>query len=85
MRVLLDENIDRRLKPLFDPAFQVVTVLERGWDGLRNGELLRAARAEFDALLTMDRNLHTSRTSAVSTSAWSSSGPPATVGEKLPR
>jgi hypothetical protein len=57
MRVLLDEQLDRRLKPLFSPDFQVVTVLERGWDGLKNGDLLSAAEAEFDAIVTMDRGI----------------------------
>ena len=28
-----------------------------GWTGRRNGALLRAAEAEFDVLLTMDRNM----------------------------
>lgn len=57
MRVLLDENVDRLLKPLFDAALDVATVQERGWDGKANGELLRAAAVEFDAFVTMDRNL----------------------------
>lgn len=56
-RVLLDENVDRQLKPLFDIGLRVVTVRERGWDGLRNGELLRATAEEFDVFVTMDRNL----------------------------
>jgi predicted nuclease of predicted toxin-antitoxin system len=57
MRVLLDENLDRRLKQLFDPEFQVSTVAERGWSGKKNGELLRAAAAEFDVMVTMDRGI----------------------------
>jgi hypothetical protein len=57
MRVLLDENIDRLLKGLFDPRFEVLTAQERGWQGKDNGELLRAAEQEFDAFVTMDRNL----------------------------
>lgn len=57
MRVLLDENVDRLLKGLFAPEFEVVTAQERGWQGKVNGELLRAAQREFDALVTMDRNL----------------------------
>ena len=56
-RVLLDENVDRQLKPLFDPGHNVLTVQERGWDGLKNGALLRAASEEFDVFVTMDRNL----------------------------
>lgn len=57
MRVLLDENIDRFLKPLFAPAVEVVTVAERGWKGRKNGELLRGAQGEFDVFVTMDKNL----------------------------
>ena len=56
-RVLLGENVDRQLKPLFDARFEVRTVREQGWDGLKNGELLRAAAAAFDVFVTMDRNL----------------------------
>ena len=57
MRVLLDENIDRLLKPLFGSEFEVVTVRERGWQGKENGELLRIAEQEFNAFVTMDQNL----------------------------
>ena len=28
-----------------------------GWTGLKNGELLRAASAQFDVFVTVDRNL----------------------------
>ena len=57
MRVLLDENVDRLLKELLAGEFEVQTVRERGWNGMRNGELLRAAEQEFDVFVTMDRNL----------------------------
>jgi predicted nuclease of predicted toxin-antitoxin system len=57
MRVLLDENLDRRLKHSFDSEYEVVSVRERGWGGIANGELLRRAEAEFDVLVTLDRNL----------------------------
>lgn len=57
MRVLLDENVDRLLKERFDPEFTVLDVREHGWAGKTNGDLLRAAQREFDALITMDRNL----------------------------
>jgi hypothetical protein len=56
-RVLLDENIDRQLKPLFHADLEVLTVREEGWDGLKNGELLRVAAVTFDVFVTMDRNL----------------------------
>lgn len=57
MRVLLDENVNRRLKFSFDDEFDVTTVVERGWSGKKNGELLSAAEQEFDALVTMDRSM----------------------------
>ena len=57
MRVLLDENIDRYLKPLFDAELDVVTVRECGWEGMVNGDLLRLAAAEFEVFVTMDQNL----------------------------
>ena len=57
MRVLLDENLDWRLRRGFDAAHEVVTVQYRGWSGKKNGELLEAAAAEFDVLVTLDANL----------------------------
>ncbi len=56
-RLLLDENIDRMLKGLFDDDFEVFTIAERGWQGKKNGELLRLAAEEFDVFVTMDKNL----------------------------
>ena len=56
-RVLLDENVDRKLKHSFDPSCEVMTVRERGWNGKKNGELLSAAELEFDVLVTLDRNM----------------------------
>ena len=57
MRVLLDENMDRRLRRFFDTSFDVVTVTEQGWSGKKNGDLLRLAEQAFDVLVTMDQNL----------------------------
>ena len=57
MRVLLDEQLDHRLKLLFDADFEVATVVELGWGGLEDREMLRAAEKEFDALVTMDRGI----------------------------
>jgi hypothetical protein len=57
MRVLLDENVPRKLRFRLAPEHTATTVPERGWAGLLNGALLRAAAAEFDAFLTMDRGI----------------------------
>ena len=56
-RLLLDENIDSMLKELFDDDFEIVTVSGRGWQGKKNGELLRLTADEFDVFVTMDKNL----------------------------
>ena len=55
MRVLHDEHLPHRLRQLFASAIEVVTVGYQGWKGLRNGEILRKASAEFDAFVTMDK------------------------------
>ena len=57
MRVLLDENLDWRLRRGFDAEHEVVTVQYRGWSGMKNGELLRAAASDFDVFVTLDSNL----------------------------
>lgn len=56
MRILLDEDLPRRLAELLI-GHEVSTVQGRGWSCIKNGQLLRLAGAEFDAFLTMDRNL----------------------------
>ena len=39
------------------PGHEVKTVAEVGWAGVKNGQWLRLAAAEFDLLITVDRNL----------------------------
>jgi predicted nuclease of predicted toxin-antitoxin system len=56
MRLLLDECVVRELKKDF-AGHQVSTVVEAGFGGLENGELLRAASGRYDVLITVDRNL----------------------------
>lgn len=57
MRVLLDEQLPRQLATLL-VGHEVRTVHQQGWDGLKNGELLRRAEdAGFEAFVTADQNL----------------------------
>jgi hypothetical protein len=57
MKLLLDENLPKRLKQDF-PGHEVFTVFEMGWNGIKNGELLKLLLAEnFDGLITFDKNL----------------------------
>lgn len=56
MRVLLDECVDARFAPHV-VGFDTHTVLDKGWSGISNGKLLALAQAEFEVLVTVDRNL----------------------------
>jgi len=56
MRVLLDECVPRALRDQL-PGHEVKTVVESGWAGVKNGDLLRLAAQRFDVVLTVDRNL----------------------------
>ena len=56
MKVLLDECLDWRLGRDL-PGYEVRTVQEMGWEGIKNGRLLALAQAEFQVIVTGDRNL----------------------------
>jgi hypothetical protein len=56
VRLLLDECIDRKLAKEF-PGYEVKTVPQMGWAGVKNGQLLALAEVEFDGFITVDRNL----------------------------
>ncbi len=58
MKIVLDENLDHRLR-LRLAGHEVFTVLFLGWAGLQNGKLLRNAEsAAFDILITGDQTLY---------------------------
>jgi len=57
MKILLDECLPVRLKNYFSD-FEVATVAEMGWTGLKNGKLLNLAVGQgFDIFFTVDKNL----------------------------
>ncbi|HVF60010.1 MAG TPA: hypothetical protein VNJ70_09405 [Thermoanaerobaculia bacterium] len=56
MRILLDQGTPAPLRRAL-AAHEVATAYEMGWAALDNGELLRAAEAEFEVFITTDRNL----------------------------
>ena len=56
MRILFDQGTPAPLREHL-PGHSVETAYEKGWSALRNGELLAKAEAEFDVLVTTDRNL----------------------------
>jgi predicted nuclease of predicted toxin-antitoxin system len=57
MKLLLDENLPHRLRPLL-VGHEVFTVAYMKWKGIENGELLNlAAKNGFDALVTKDNGM----------------------------
>lgn len=58
MKILLDENLPKKLKLEFSGEHEIFTVREKGWNGRKNGELLGLMTLEgFDAFITIDKNL----------------------------
>jgi hypothetical protein len=58
MKILLDENIDVRLKNFFPVEYSVYTVRDMGWNGIKNGELLLLLKENnFDAWIVVDKNI----------------------------
>ncbi|MBC6613076.1 DUF5615 family PIN-like protein [Hymenobacter sp. BT507] len=57
MKLLLDENLPKRLKTDF-LDHEIYTVRDKGWNGIKNGQLMRLMlENNFQALLTFDKNL----------------------------
>ena len=56
MRALLDEQLPIDLSSQLR-GHTVETVVERGWTGIKNGELLGRMRGRYDVLITMDRGI----------------------------
>ncbi|RKZ79400.1 MAG: hypothetical protein DRR16_25765 [Candidatus Parabeggiatoa sp. nov. 3] len=56
MKVLLDECLPKKLKRDF-VGYEVNTVPEMGWAGIKNGALLTLAEPQFDVFITIDNNL----------------------------
>ena len=56
MRILLDEDLPRRLGRLLTDH-EAETVAGCGWSGVKNGKLLALAATKFDVFLTMDQNI----------------------------
>lgn len=56
MNILLDENLDWRLRRDL-PGHTVESVPLIGWAGLKNGASLAEAEKRFDVLVSMDSNM----------------------------
>jgi predicted nuclease of predicted toxin-antitoxin system len=57
VRVLLDENVPVHLLPFLRSAGHAAeSVKFIGWKGVKNGDLLTRARADFDLFITRDND-----------------------------
>ena len=56
MKILLDECVPAPLQSLLTNHV-CTTVQSRGWSGIKNGDLLLRAEAEFDLFITSDQNI----------------------------
>ena len=56
MRILLDECLPIPMRGCFT-SHQCVAVSDRGWKGIKNGELLRLAEGQFDLFITADQSI----------------------------
>ena len=56
MKILIDENLPRKLAAYLS-GYECHTVVQCGWSGKKNGELLTLADPLLDILLTLDKNL----------------------------
>lgn len=57
MKILLDECVTKRLKSYL-AEYEVFTVSQMNWNGVKNGKLMELCVANnFDLLLTIDKNL----------------------------
>lgn len=58
MKILLDENIDVRVKLLFPTGMEIFTVKDMGWTGIKNGELIRLlSENDFNYWIVVDKNI----------------------------
>lgn len=65
MKLLLDEQMPRKLVRYFPEGFTVDTVQSLGWKGVKNGELLRLAASQgYAALISADKNMEYQQNSA---------------------
>jgi len=55
MKILLDESLPRKLRNNFGLEHEVFTVLDKGWLGKKNGELLKLMiEDKFELFVTVD-------------------------------
>lgn len=60
MKILLDENLPLKVNYDFGDKYNVKSVKDMNWEGVRNGKLLQLAiENNFQIFVTMDKHLET--------------------------
>ena len=58
MKLLLDEQMPRKIARRFRDGITVDHVQLKGWEGVKNGELLKLAAVDgYDALISADKDM----------------------------
>lgn len=70
MRIIIDENLPIAFLTRLLSEFNVISVKNAGWAGVKNGELLKRIEGNYDLFITADKNLRyqqniTARTFAI--------------------
>ena len=59
MRLLIDECLPRQMKFWLSKYHNATTLRDMGWEGVKNGKLLKLANDYgFNVLITADKNMH---------------------------
>lgn len=57
MRILVDENLPAKFFAELCSEFDIKTVNDLGWSGVKNGELIKRIEGNFDLFIAGDKNL----------------------------
>ena len=56
MKILFDNCTPATLRRHLS-SHEVILAAEKGWEGLKNGDLLRQAEGEFEVIISVDSNI----------------------------
>ena len=70
MRIIIDENLPIAFLTNLLSEFNVISVKDAEWSGIKNGELLKKVEGNYDLFMTADKNIRyqqniTTRTFAI--------------------
>lgn len=57
MRIIIDENLPIAFLTNLLSEFDIISVKDAGWSGIKNGELLKKIEGNYGLFITADKNL----------------------------